>query len=556
MGVGLIAHRSVIDRHSESPGYAFVVRGGMRAHREGNGDRAREGDGVKDVRGRVVGPGQVLDECEASFRFLVEGMRDHAIFMLDPMERIASWNTGGEWIFGYERNEVLGRHFSVLYPPDEVASRTPAHALRGATDSGKSEEEGWHIRKDGSLFWANVVITALRDDSGPFLGFGVVLRDLTERRAAEEERRRREEAHRLMVDRVKDYAIFMLDTDGHVQTWNAGAERIKGYQAGEIIGRHFSSFYLDEERLSGKPDRELEIAIATGKYEEEGWRVRKDGSLFWASVVITALRDERGRLRGFGKVTRDLTERRQLEENLREKNAALERALLAKDQFLATMSHELRTPLNAILGYTGTMLMRLPGPLNAEQEKQLRTVQLGARHLLSLINDLLDLARLNAGSVELRCEPVSVQAVVDEVVTALRPFAASKGIELTTELPPGEMMIRTDRRALSQILLNLANNACKFTERGRVTIEAVADPTDGRVAAIRVKDTGIGIRAEDQARLFQPFVQVGRNDGGDRNGSGLGLHLSRRLAELLGGRIEFSSEFGRGSCFTLKLGGD
>ncbi len=503
-----------------------------------------------------MGPGQAPGEDEESVRLLVDGMREFAIFTLDPMGRIASWNTGGAWIVGYERDEIVGRHFSVLYSPEEVATRTPSRVLQSVIETGKSDEEAWHLRKDGSLFWANLMIAALRDDSGQLRGFGVVLRELTERRAAEEERRRREEAHRLMVDRVRDYAIFMLDTGGHVQTWNVGAERIKGYRADEIIGRHFSTFYPAEERLSGKPDRELQLAIATGKYEEEGWRVRKDGSLFWASVVITALCDESGRLRGFGKVTRDLTERRQLEESLREKNAAMERALLAKDRFLATMSHELRTPLNAVLGYTGTMLMRLPGPLNAEQEKQLRTVQLGARHLLSLINDLLDLAKINAGSVDLRREPVSVRAIVEEVVTTLRPFAASKGIELSADVPSGEPTIRTDRRALSQILLNLANNACKFTERGGVMIKAVTDPIDGRVLAFQVKDSGIGIRAEDQARLFQPFVQVGREDGGDRNGSGLGLHLSQRLAELLGGRIEFSSDFGRGSCFTLTLEGD
>jgi protein-histidine pros-kinase len=374
--------------------------------------------------------------------------------------------------------------------------------------------------------------------------------------AAERALTESEERFRILVEETREYAIFMLDTGGHVLTWNAGAERIKGYTHDEIVGRHFSTFYPEEDKASHRPDRELEVAIAEGRYEEEGWRVRKDGTYFWASVVITALRDETGRLRGFGKVTRDQTERRRFEQSLREKNAALERALLAKDRFLASMSHELRTPLNAILGYTGTMLMRLPGPLNPEQEKQLRTVQGSARHLLSLINDLLDLAKINSGAVSVRREPVDVREVMEEVVTTLRPFAQEKGIELSAGLPPGDMVVATDRRALSQILLNLGNNACKFTERGSVRIEAEPGGLAGASTVLRVSDTGIGIRAEDQARLFQPFVQVGREDGGDRNGSGLGLHLSQRLAELLGGRITVESEYGRGSRFTLTLGED
>jgi PAS domain S-box-containing protein len=363
-----------------------------------------------------------------------------------------------------------------------------------------------------------------------------------------------EERFHLLVEGTRDYAIFMLDPGGHVMTWNAGAERIKGYTHDEIVGRHFSTFYPEPDRISHRPDRELEVATAEGKYEEEGWRVRKDGSFFWASVVITALRDKSGRLRGFGKVTRDLTERRNFEQSLRDKNAALERALEAKDRFLASMSHELRTPLNAIVGYTGTMLMRLPGPLNPDQEKQLRIVQRSARYLVSLINDLLDLAKINAGTVALGREPVNVRRALEEVVTTLRPFAEEKGIELSVRPPPEDMVVTTDRRALSQILLNLGTNACKFTERGCVRIEVERGGLEGCSTAFRVSDTGIGIRAEDQARLFQAFVRVGREEGGDRNGSGLGLHLSQRLAELLGGRITVESEYGRGSRFTLTLG--
>jgi protein-histidine pros-kinase len=363
-----------------------------------------------------------------------------------------------------------------------------------------------------------------------------------------------EEHFRMLVQGVRDYALFVMSPGGVISTWNPGAERIKGWTAEEIIGQHFSIFYPEQDKASGKPQRELVTAAREGKYEEEGWRVRKDGSMFWASVLITALRDEHGELRGYAKVTRDLTERRRYEQALLEKNRELEAAIRAKDRFLASMSHELRTPLNAIIGFTGTLLMRLPGPLTAEQEKQLRTVQTSAKHLLSLINDLLDLAKLNSGKVVLRPEPVVCQEVMRDVAEALRPAAEARGLTLEVAAPAAPVVVRSDRRAMSQVLLNLTNNALKFTDRGGVRLELDADGA-GRPVALSVVDTGVGISREDQARLFQPFAQVGDEDLRERGGAGLGLHISQRLAELLGGAITVESEPGRGSRFTLRLGG-
>jgi protein-histidine pros-kinase len=276
--------------------------------------------------------------------------------------------------------------------------------------------------------------------------------------------------------------------------------------------------------------------------------------MFWASVLITALRDETGELRGYAKVTRDLTERRRFEQALVEKNRELEAALQAKDRFLTSMSHELRTPLNAIIGFTGTLLMRLPGPLTADQEKQLRTVQTSAKHLLSLINDLLDLAKLSSGKVTLRPQPVVCQEVMREVAESLKPAAEERGLSLEVAAPEAPFVVRADRRALSQILLNLTNNALKFTDRGGVRLELSADG-DGRPVELSVVDTGVGISREDRERLFQPFTQVGDEDLRERGGAGLGLHISQRLAELLGGGITVESEPGRGSRFTLRLGG-
>jgi protein-histidine pros-kinase len=279
--------------------------------------------------------------------------------------------------------------------------------------------------------------------------------------------------------------------------------------------------------------------------------LRKDGTEFPVEISLSPLETEDGLL--VSSSIRDITDRKRFERALREKNLELERASKAKDNFLATMSHELRTPLNAIIGFTGTLLMRLPGPLTADQEKQLKTVQTSARHLLSLINDLLDLAKIESGKVQLSPEPLACSDVVREVAAGLRPLAEVKGLSLEVAPPPADLVVRADRRALSQILLNLTNNAIKFTERGGVSVSVVRREADGKaVTEFAVADTGVGIRPEDQAKLFQAFSQV-EGTGKRHEGTGLGLHLSRKLAELLGGSIAFRSEFGRGSTFTLTL---
>ncbi len=248
----------------------------------------------------------------------METVRDYAIFMLDPNGRIASWNAGAERIKGYRASEIIGQHFSTFYPKEDVGSGKPQRLLAVAESEGHVEDEGWRIRKDGSRFWANVTITAIRDASGSLIGFGKVTRDLTDQRRSEVALRRSEERSRLFVDAVQDYAIFMLDPEGCVSTWNTGAERIKGYKASEIIGQHFSRFYPEEDVRAGKPAWELDVATKEGRFEDEGWRVRKDGSRFWANVIITPVRDSAGDLLGFTKVTRDFTERMLAQKSLEE----------------------------------------------------------------------------------------------------------------------------------------------------------------------------------------------------------------------------------------------
>ncbi len=287
---------------------------------------------------------------EERFRLMVEGVRDYAIFMLDPEGHVATWNAGAEALKGYKASEIVGQHFSKFYPQEAIERGWPGEELRRAAAEGRFEDEGWRVRKDGSLFWANVVITALRDDQGQLRGFSKITRDLTGRKQAEESLRLSEERFRLLVERVGDYAIFMLDPEGHVASWNAGAERIKCYKAEEIVGQHFSKFYPQEALDRGWPAHELKVAAAEGRFEDEGWRVRKDGSLFWANVVITALRDESGTLRGFAKVTRDLTERRQAEEQARRllQEEAARRVAEEASREIEEQRERLRTTLASI----------------------------------------------------------------------------------------------------------------------------------------------------------------------------------------------------------------
>jgi len=259
---------------------------------------------------KVQQPGEALRRSEENLRLFVSEVKDYAIFMLDPSGVVTTWNEGAERIKGYTADEIIGKNVSEFYTPEAVEKGQPIQELNIAKEMGRHQGEGWRVRKDGSRFWADVVVTAVRDEGGRLRGFGKVTRDVTARNLAAEALRLSEENLRLFVSEVKDYAIFMLDPSGVVTTWNEGAERIKGYTAEEIIGKNFSEFYTPESAEKGQPLQELNIAKEMGRYQEEGWRVRKDGSRFWADVVITAVRDERGQLRGFGKVIRNLTERR------------------------------------------------------------------------------------------------------------------------------------------------------------------------------------------------------------------------------------------------------
>lgn len=358
----------------------------------------------------------------------------------------------------------------------------------------------------------------------------------------------------LMVDSVYDYAIFMLDPEGHISSWNKGAQKIKQYSADEIIGRHFSIFYPPDALASGKPAFELEVATREGKFEEEGARLRKDGSEFWANVVITAVRDKQGVLLGFTKVTRDLTERRAAHQQAiadARRIAEVEASNRTKSEFLASMSHELRTPLNAIGGYTELLSLGLGGPVTEAQGQYLERIRQSQQHLMGIITDLLNFSRIEGGHLSYDIAPIDLAEILDMVLAMVEPQATAKGVALERGHYSLEFKVLGDRSKVDQILLNLLSNAIKFTDAGgKVRIEA--SMKENR-AYISVVDTGRGVPAEKLDAIFEPFVQLGRSFTSTHQGIGLGLAISRDLAEGMNGDLTASSVEGSGSTFTLSL---
>ena len=494
------------------------------------------------------------EATEDIFKLLVESVRDYAIFALDAGGHIMTWNAGAQRLKGYLPHEIIGKHFSVFYPQEAVDRKHPEYELRVATAEGRFEEEGWRVRKDGSFFWANVVITALRDENKELVGFAKVTRDLTERKAAEEALRDSEQRFRLIVQSVSDYGIFMLDPEGLVSSWNEGAERINGYTADEIRGQHFSVFYPEEDKAAGKPAMELRVATKVGRYEDEGWRIRKDGSRFWANVIITALHDHTGALFGFAKVTRDLTERKASEDRAladARRVAEAEAANRAKSGFLTAMSHELRTPLNAIGGYAELLTLGIHGPVTDAQTEALERIRAAQRHLLGLINDLLNFSKIEAGQITYDLLQVSLAEVAEAVEPLIEPQARARNITVDWQTADESVVAYADKLKVEQILLNLLTNAVKFTEAGgSVTITHFVHDDQ---AVLRVSDTGIGIPEEKLAAIFEPFVQVGRSLSSPHEGTGLGLAISRDLAVAMGGNLRVDSVLNRGSTFTLTL---
>lgn len=492
-------------------------------------------------------------ESADRYRLLIEAITDYAIYMLDPDGRVASWNPGAERFKGYAASDVLGSHFSRFYTDEDRARNAPREALATAASEGRFEAEGWRVRQDGTEFWAHVVIDPIRSPTGELLGFAKITRDLTERRIAEEALRRSQEQFRLLVESVTDYAIYMLDEAGHIVSWNPGAERIKGYARSEVVGRHFSCFYAPEDQADGLPQTALMIAAREGRFEKEGWRVRQDGTRFWAHVVIDVIRSDEGDVVGFAKVTRDITERMESQKALEQAREALQQAqkLEAIGQLTGGIAHDFNNLLAAVLGSLELVQKRLP--YDPRISPLISNAVAGAQRGAVLTQRMLAFARKQ----DLQMQAVEVPSLARGMLEFLQR-SIGPAISVRLDFPYGLPRVLSDPNQLESALLNLLVNARDaMPGGGDVTISAEvrrvetsgAELPPGDYLALSVSDTGQGMDADTLARATEPFFTT----KGVGKGTGLGLSMVHGLVAQSGGRLEIDSTPGEGTRIALWL---
>jgi len=494
---------------------------------------------------------------DGRFKLLVDAITDYAIYMLDPDGRIRSWNSGAQRLKGYSESEVLGEHFSKFYTAEDRDAGLPAGLLSISASTGKFEGEGWRVRKGGEQFWAHIVIDPILSPDGELLGFAKITRDLTERRLAQEALRKSEEQFRILVQGVTDYSIYMIDPDGVIASWNMGAQRIKGYLPEDIIGQHFSTFYTNEDRARGEPARALAIAAREGRFEKEGWRVRKDGSTFWAHVIIDAIHED-GKLIGFAKVTRDITERRAAQRALEEAQEHLRQSqkMEAIGQLTGGIAHDFNNLLMVIMSSLELLQRRLPAGFTSADllDNALEAAKRGA----SLTHRMLAFARRQ----ELKAEPNDVAELVHGM-SALLKRSIGPAIEIETRFPLGLPRARVDANHLELALLNLVVNARDaMPDGGLITIAARLEAVGGEKRAdqppeippgqyinLSITDTGVGMNDDVLARASEPFFTT----KGLGKGTGLGLAMVHGFAAQSGGSFLLRSKLDAGTTAEIWL---
>jgi len=488
------------------------------------------------------------------FRLLVDAVVDYAIYMIDPDGIITSWNTGAKRFKGYEEAEILGQHFSRFYTEEDRRAGLPQRALDTALREGRFEGEGWRVRKDGTRFWSNVVIDPIRDSSGKLLGYAKITRDLTDSKMAEETLKQSEQQFRLLVQSVTDYAIYMLAPDGCVSNWNAGAQRIKGYLPEEVIGQHFSMFYTPEDREAREPQRTLDIAVREGRFENKGWRLRKDGTRFLAHVVVDPIWGETGTLLGFAKITRDITETAQAQQTLEKTREALFQAqkMQAIGQLSGGIAHDFNNLLTVILGNLEIVRKRVGD--EPRLARLLDNATQGALRGVSLTQRMLAFARRQ----ELKAEPVEVPVLVEGIMGLLRS-SLGPSVKIETHFLPEPEPVMADVNQLELAILNLATNARDAMPNGghltlRTRLEVVFEQPQtslapGRYVCLSISDTGEGMDDTTLASAMDPFFTT----KGVGKGTGLGLSMVHGFIEQMGGRFLLKSEKGQGTTAELWL---
>lgn len=520
-------------------------------HHVGFAEITRDLTGRKKAEDDLLKAYRDLEESEERYRLLIEGVGDYAIFMLDTAGNVATWNGGAKRIKGYEAEEIIGKHFSRFYSQADRERKFPDFELAEAIRVGRFEDLGWRIRKDGSAFWANVVITAMRNKNGELIGFSKITRDLTERKQLEEQLYRAnaelkdsEERMRLLLDSVKDYAILMLNPAGEIISWNVGAERIKGYKAQEVLGKHFSIFYARDAVANGFPQYELSEALKRGRFEDEGWRIRKDGTAFWANVVITAIYNSDGHHIGFSKVTRDLTEKRRNEE-LMKKNQELVRLNRDLDNFVYTASHDLKAPISNLEG----LLAELKQEMGPDQEKyadMLPWIDDTLLNLKKVVTDLSEVIRVDQ-QVQMP-ETLDLGELLAEIKDSLRDQIQAKKVMIAEDFSQVPVILYS-RKNLRSVLFNLLSNAIKYSATDKIPEVKLATrrlPKENAVL-LTVSDNGLGIPQNQQGKIFTLFRRVHTQV----EGSGVGLYLVKKILENQGDRIEVESQEHKGSTFKV-----
>jgi PAS domain S-box-containing protein len=517
---------------------------------------------LRDVTGRKQQELE-LRQSEERYRLMVEGVKEYAIFLLDPTGHIVTWNEGAKRTKGYSSYEIIGKHFSIFYTAEDLEDKKPERELKIAIATGKYEEEGWRVKKNGSVFWGNIVITALFNEQNKLIGFSKVTRDLTERKENEENLRQSEERYRSLVEQVTDYGIFMLDEKGRIMSWNEGAKKIKGYKADEIIGKYFSIFYPEEDIINGKPAFELKKAIAEGKYEEEGWRLRKDGSRFWANVIITPVYNQMGILIGYSKVTRDLTERKEAERALRESferyrviaeelkvtNAELSYANKELEQFTSIVSHDLQEPVRTIKSFLQLMDMKLDAGQYDDLKTYINKSISAANRMRELIHNLLNYSQLSKNQV-IETE-VSFNELINQAIQNVKTSVDASNANITVESDVDT--IYGDKVQLVQLIQNLLSNALKFTNGSTPQVKISCWEENGHIK-FAISDNGIGIAEDDRYKIFEIFRRLHTKK--DYPGTGIGLAICKKIVDRHGGRIWPESEPGKGTTFYFTLNED
>ena len=504
---------------------------------------------------------EALRRSEARYQLIVNEVVDYAILTLDRDGIVRNWNKGAEKIKGYKQDEIIGKNFRIFYTKEDRDKGLPDQLLQEAIKTGRISHEGWRVRKDGTTFWGNIVITALHDENNNVIGFIKVTRDLTERKKAEErlvnytrelekvneELRKSEERYYKMIEEVEDYSILLLNKDGVIETSNQGTKKIKRYKREEIIGKTFRILYTQEDRDRGLPDQLLQEATKTGLVSHEGWRVRKDGSNFWGSVVITALHDENENVIGFSKVTRDLTEKKRAEDRMLEYAEKLEQKNEELEQFAYVASHDIQEPLRKIIAFGDLLQLNYSSVLSEKGKDYVLRMQNASKRMMKLIDNLLTFSRINKHAEPFKL--TDLNKIIDHVVNDLDFTIKDKNARITVDRLP-KIMGRPLQ--LQQLFQNLISNSLKFNESKipdiYITSDTIKDDAEG-CFRIHVKDNGIGFNIEYKERIFETFQRLHGN--AEYSGNGLGLAICKKIVEAHRGSITAESKEGKGADFVV-----